>query len=196
LHWSFDGAFWHPAPAEFDVRIEAVPSLKISGVVLDEITKLVASGGTGPLQHDVFREAWDQRYTNPRSAIFIGLAAAELAIKRCISTLVPGAEWLATNLPTPPLERMLKEYLPLPPARRVIDGKVVAPPAIVLASLKKGVTIRNNLAHAGGFTPSLDTVDEVLDAVRDVLWLLDYYCGSDWALQFVRPDTRKEPGSA
>ena len=94
------------------------------------------------------------------------------------------------NLPTPPLFRILKEYFPKLPARCNVDGQIKALPEAVLESVKKGVTIRNALAHAGASAPSVETVEEILRAVHDVLWLVDYYSGSQWALDFLRPETR------
>jgi hypothetical protein len=144
----------------------------------------------------LFREAWNQYHENPRSALVIGMAAAELSVKHCISTLVPDAEWLATNLPTPPLVRMLIEYLPKLPARHKLDGQVKPPPPDVLEVLRNGVNIRNQLSHAGTVNPSVEKVEEILQAVHDLLWLIDFYSGSEWALAFLRPETRNHLGAA
>ena len=127
---------------------------------------------------------------NPRSALVIGVAAAELSVKHCISTLVPAAEWLATNLPTPPLVRILAEYFPKLPARCNFGGVVKSPPTKVLEALKKGVTIRNQLSHAGSTNPSGDVVEPILQAIEDLLWLVDFYSGFEWARDFLRDETR------
>jgi hypothetical protein len=192
LYWSVDGSFWHPAPHSFRVLSEVHGTLRASEQLRIEVENIVSAGGRSPLHHDLFREAWEQRHNNPRSAIVIGMAAAELSVKHCISSLVPDAEWLVTNLPTPPLARMLIDYLPRLPVRWKIDGKVKPPPAAVLESLKKGVTIRNQLSHAGASSPSIEDVEEILRAVQDVLWLVDYYSGSQWALGFLRAKTNAE----
>ena len=190
MAWSTDGIFWHPAPAHHSVSVIAQSHLRPSEEIHEDVRSLVAVGRTGPLHHDLFREAWEQHYSNPRSAIVIGIAAAEIAVKKCITELVPEAEWLAINLPTPPLVRILAEYLPMLPARCLIDNRVVPPPESLLDCLRKGVTIRNQLSHAGTASPSVDTVGEVLKAIHDLLWLLDFYSGNEWALKYVRPDTR------
>lgn len=192
LHWSIDGNFWHPVPTELHVRVSTFEALQVSEQLHLEVYDIMKGGDDAPLHHDLFREAWKQRYENPRSALVIGMAAAELSVKRCISTLIPDAEWLATNLPTPPLIRMLNEYLPKLPARCKIDGQVKPPPNGVLAVLKKGVTIRNQLSHAGTVNPTIEDVEEILQAVHDLLWLIDFYSGSEWALSFLRPETRNE----
>jgi hypothetical protein len=189
LYWSNDGNFWHPAPTDFKMVSEIQGPIESSNQIREEVETIVRSGGSAPLHHDLFREAWEQRYKNPRSALVIGMAAAELSVKHCISTLVPDAEWLATNLPTPPLIRILIEYLPKLPVRFKLEGKINPPPKNVLDTLKKGVTIRNQLSHAGNTNPSIEDVDEILQAVHDLLWLIDFYSGSEWALEYLRPDT-------
>jgi len=191
LHWSLDGKFWHAAPnnIEFRIRVEG-PSQLISDQLRMEVEQMVRTGARAPLHHDVFREAWGQRSRNRRSALVIGMAAAELAVKHCIAALVPDAEWLATNLPTPPLVRMVREYLPTLPARCKLNGQVKPLPEPVLKSLDKGVSIRNRLSHAGDSRLSDENIEDILGAVHDLLWLVDYYSGAQWALDFLRPETR------
>jgi hypothetical protein len=192
LFWSVDGVFWHPAPTNLGVRVHTSEPLRVSTHLRKEVENIVRTKISAPLHHDLFREAWNQRYENPRSVLVIGMAAAELSIKHCISTLVPDAEWLATNLPTPPLVRMLIDYLPKLPTRYKLDGQVKVPPNDVLDTLRKGVTIRNQLSHAGNVNPSIDDVEEILRAVQDLLWIIDFYSGSEWALGFLRPETRAQ----
>jgi hypothetical protein len=91
---------------------------------------------------------------------------------------------------------MLAEYIPRLPARCRIDSEVKAPPTVVLEAIKKGVTIRNQLSHAGGVGPSSDDVQRILRAVHDVLLLIDYYSGYEWALRFVSDETRSQLGAA
>ena len=187
--WSTDREFWHPMPAEHSVRAESKSATEPSVTIKTDVHQIVDSDGNAPLHHDLFREAWQQRFHNPRSSIIVGMAAAEIAVKRCVSNLVPNAEWLATNLPTPPLARMLSEYLPQLPAKCDFDGEVLAPPKPVLDDLKKGVTIRNQLTHAGASNPSGESVQSILQSVHDLLWIVDYYSGYEWALEFLRPET-------
>lgn len=192
LYWSTDGSFWHPAPSNYGVRVDIKGSINPKEEDLTFIRDIVKANGNEPLYHDLFREAWEQRYNNPRSALVIGIAAAELSVKRYISALVPEAEWLATNLPTPPLVRMIVDYLPNLPARNKIDNKVKPLPKRILDTLNKGITMRNQLSHAGSVNPSGDSVEEVLEAVHDLLWLIDFYIGFDWAIEFLRPETKAE----
>jgi hypothetical protein len=187
--WSNDETFWHPMPAEHHVRAEVHRGPRITKQVQSDVNSKVVTGGDAPLHHDLFREAWEQRYANPRSSLVIGIAAAEIAVKHCISALVPEAEWLALNLPTPPLARMLTEYFPRLPAKCDFDGHVKQPPRHLLDDLKKGVTMRNQLAHAGSIDPCGESVEVILLSVHDLLWIVDYYTGNSWAIEFLRSET-------
>jgi hypothetical protein len=190
FNWSYDRVFWHPMPINWKIRMTTQQPLNSLKNIIDDVSKIVNENGLAPLYHDLFREAWWQRSENPRSAIIIGIAAAELSVKQCIATLIPDAEWLALNLPTPPLINMLNEYLPKLPTINKINDKVIPPPPSILATLKKGVTIRNQLAHTGNSKPTFDDVQEILNAVHDLLWMVDYYLGSSWALDNLRAETK------
>lgn len=190
--WSFDKKEWYELPEGQYIIVLGVSShtLQILDNTRADIEALLAKEASEPLGHQLYREAWEQRVENLRSALVIGVAALEVGLKEFIASLVPQAEWLVGNVPTPPLVKMLQEYLPLLPVRCRIEGKVLPPPEDILKTLTKGVNLRNKVAHAGGVNLKYDTVEEVLLAVRDVLWLLDYYGGIEWACEHVSDKTR------
>ena len=80
--------------------------------------------------------------------------------------------------------------MPRLPARCKLNGQVKTLPESVLKSLTKGVSIRNRLSHAGDSHLSDEDMEDILGAVHDLLWLVDYYAGAQWALDFLRPETR------
>jgi hypothetical protein len=135
------------------------------------------------LAQELFQEAWGQRDANPRSALVMGIAAAETGVKHLISTLVPAAAWLVENTQSPPLIRMLEEYLPLLPTRLRIKGKVLPPPKWLIAEIKKGVNLRNKIVHGHKIELKSDALLEILKAVHDLLYLFDLYAGHEWAAQ-------------
>ena len=59
-------------------------------------------------------------------------------------------------------------------------------------SIKKGVTTRNNIVHLGCQAPSMESTDNILSAVQDVLWILDYCCGHDWAFNYISIDAIRQ----
>ncbi len=110
---------------------------------------------------------------NPRSAVVIGIAAAEVGLKQCIADLVPDAGWLIEKVQSPPLVDMLRKYLPQLPARLKIGDQVLPPPKAVLKGLERGVMLRNRIVHSSvADMPTTDEIDDLLYSVLDLLWML------------------------
>jgi hypothetical protein len=188
--WSLDGSTWHPLPANAEPRFHEVPYIYPAASVASEVQAMLDTGQDEPIAHQVFREAWDHRFSNRRSALVIAVAALELGIEAFIGQLAPSAQWLITNLPSPPVKRLLAEYLPSLETPVMIEGKVLAPPKVVLDLIDRAVAARNRVAHAAGETIGHDTLEEMLIAIRDVLWMLDFYGGATWAVSHVSSLTR------
>jgi hypothetical protein len=143
-----------------------------------------------PIGHELFSEAWQIRESNPRSSLIIGIAAIEASFAECITILVPDSRWLINHVPSPPLVTMLKNYLPLLPCKNKIFDKILPPPTSITNILIQAVENRNQIAHgrANTFKKKFD-LEEFLRSTRDILYLLDYYCGHTWAFEKLRPET-------
>jgi hypothetical protein len=152
------------------------------------IEALLRNQSTQPLYHDLFREAWQNQRENPRSAIVMGIAAAETGFKTTLTDLNPSVTWIIENLQSPPLDRMLRDYMSQLPARNRINGEVRRPPNSVITTIKQGIELRNKLVHGREERPTLEVTRQTLEAVRDLLYLLDYYRGHDWALEKLSPE--------
>ena len=189
--WSYDGQQWYAMPTTTYAHIEEISVLRVSDIAYAEIEALVKDMPGEPIGHELFREAWHQKHSNPRSALVIGIAAAEVGFKYCVSVLVPQARWLVENVPSPPLGKMLRQYLPILPVRLTIHGDVKAPPSAIVKTIEEGVELRNKIAHAGTVALTYEKLEEILLAIRDLLWILDYYTGHNWALEHVRPEIRQ-----
>jgi hypothetical protein len=192
--FSIDGKTWFPLPISPGFYFDVERDIRISEEVGTEIVMLVKAGNDEPLAHILLREAWNQRKSNPRSSLLIGMSAAEIGIKQCIGNLIPDASWLLENLPSPPLVQILTEYIPQIPAKLKINDRVVPPPELLLKTLKDGVNLRNKVVHTGRPEIKPEKLGEILHSVEDLLWLLDYYCGHDWALNHMRVNIRTALG--
>jgi|GEM_PF-956267 len=193
VFWSFDNKSWLPLPRELylvggSFEFYFQPSARMRS----EMESLIRAGNNEPLGHELFLEAWELQKSNPRSALIIGMSAAEVGFKQCISKLVPEAEWLVTNAPTPPLEKMLSNYLPKLPAKLRIEGRVLKPSQTIRSAIRKGIEARNSSVHVGSNAPRWDDLEKLLLSIRDFLYLLDFYCGFEWALEYVRDEVRAE----
>jgi hypothetical protein len=194
IQWSDDLAAWHHFPGETSIHV----SMHRTGTPLDaeradKVDALLKAGTEEPLAHYMLREARVSFGRQNVSALVMAMAAAEIGLKQLISQLVPGATWLAENAPTPPIVRMLIEYVPLLP-RVQTDPPLVPPPISILDALRKGVTMRNSAAHVGARALDHDDVEEVMEAVQDLLWLFDYYAGHRWALEHLSHEKKVEMG--
>ncbi len=153
--------------------------------ICKQVVELASAGTEEPLGRQLFREAWSQKDSRPRSALVIGVAAAEVGFKKLVGTLVPGAQWLVDEVQTPSLSRMLSKFLPTLPVKARLVGKSIRPPRALLSQLEKAVERRNKLVHAGEPPPRWDELDEMLRAVNDFLWICDVYQGHVWAVKHI-----------
>jgi hypothetical protein len=163
---------------------------KASAQIGNQVTELVSSGTEEALGRQLFREAWYQRVAHPRSALVIGVAAAEVGLKKLIGTLVPQAQWLVEEIQTPSFSKISRKYLPSLPVRAKLTGKKLSPPNILLNSLEKAVECRNKVAHAGAAPPEREDLETMLRAVNDFLWICDLYVGHGWAAEYISHQTR------
>jgi hypothetical protein len=141
-----------------------------------------------PFARELFREAWSQKYTNPRSALVIGVAALETGVKDLIVELSPQSTWLIRHLPSPPIYRILSEYFPL---LRTNNERVLPPTSEMVKQVRNWIDRRNELSH--GKSPEINAEDltDFLTLVSDLLYMCDYARGFDWALELIRPQTRQ-----
>jgi hypothetical protein len=192
MQWSDDGQEWHFFPLEGKARPATYVAVRLTPEQIAQIEAMYRTSEE-PFAHVLFREADELLFTHTASALVIGVAALEIRVKALIGDLVPGAAWLAENVQSPPLEKLIGEYLPKLPARVPAHGELSFP-AATLAMVKKGVLLRNQTAHRGNARLDPYTVADVLETVRDLLWLCDYLAGHAWALGYVSHALRRELG--
>lgn len=192
LKWSLDGEVWKQVPNEihFDIWHGLAERRQMKEEEIALIKDNVEAGIVEPLGHTILSEAYSQRTNSPRSSLVMGIAAAEIGWKQFVATMLPQTKWLVENVPSPPIEKMLKDLLPLIPVRLKVQGKKVEIPERVVGLLKKGVNLRNKTIHAGDQALSRIALEEILLAVRDLLYLLDLYSGLSWALKNISTETQ------
>jgi hypothetical protein len=193
VKWSEDLSAWHQMPMGGTVRSMVRSMVQLDSADVGVVNALLVDGGSEPLAHYMLREARAVSLRHNTSALVIAVAAAEIGTKQLVSRFVPEATWLVEHVPSPPLERLLREYVPELPLGDV-DPSLVPPPERLLEALRKGVTIRNAVAHVGTRSVDPDTIHDVLDAVQDLLWLFDYYAGHHWALAHLSYETSVAAG--
>ena len=154
---------------------------------LAAVAELVTSSEREPVAHELWREAWNLRHPNPRSSLVIGVAAAEVGLKQLIAALVPRAKSLVENIPSPPLDTMIRKVLPDLPVRAEVEPNRRVPRHL-RSAIAAAVEDRNRVVHLGA-TPRSD-LRETLLAIREFLYMLDMYSGHLWAESLLTEKTR------
>jgi hypothetical protein len=160
-----------------------------------ELQALLDSYGSEPLGHALLREAKATADSFPRSAYLLAVSAAEIGVKAFISERAPDAEWLAFEAPSPPLVKMIRQYLPQIDGDPYARGRSVRVPPAVYKPLARAVEIRNRIAHKDADeSEAAEDLESCLDAVSDLLWLLDAARGFEWAILRVSHEALVELG--
>jgi hypothetical protein len=193
--YSEDGERWFGISLARSIGLDlssATHTIYARNIRVDDVRSKVEAGAEEPLGRQLFREAWSLMGTNPRSALVIGVAAAEVGLKRLIGTLIPAANWLVQEIQTPPVRKILHDFLPtLPIKARRLDGGPITPPRTLIREIERAVKHRNKIVHVGAPPPAKDELAKMLIAISDLLWLCDVYTGEHWATKHVSLETKK-----
>jgi hypothetical protein len=192
LYWCPEGDAYHHV-AE---RSSSSTGRSSDGVTWDEQDQAEladlwqSSGVEEPLAHELIREATSLMPTFPRGALLGAATALETGVKIHIGGRVPMASWLLTNLPSPPVSKILRDYVPeLHRAGEPLRWWPVLRP--LFKRVEELFVHRNKLTHTGRLIPSVETIDDYLETVRDLLYVLDVLDGHEWAKSHVSAGTRK-----
>jgi hypothetical protein len=183
LKWSRERSVWRNAA--FDMAILSLgkegKASAFDQATQQAVQELLDAGQSEPLSRELFMEAIHLRDESPRSSLFLAIAATEVGVKELISALVPDSKWLAFNVPSPPVERLLREYVHQLPLRNRSeeDRNKPAFSEEVLNAIKLGVTQRNQLAHSAAEVKA-EPLKDLLIAVHQVLRQCQLYSGFDW----------------
>lgn len=188
---SSDGSAWRNIGVTRSVKIIfSKPFRKINASEVQEVSRMHNEGTEPPLGLQLVIEAWNQRTSHPRSALVIGVTAAEIALKQLISELAPDARWLAENVPSPPIHKIARDFIPSLKVRARLVGKTLRPPKKLLKKLGEAVELRNKVVHAGETPPSQDELRGILAAMEDLVWICSLYAGHTWAWDHVSYGTK------
>jgi hypothetical protein len=165
----------------------------------EAIQFFVRRGISEPLGHSLLREAWNQLEDNPRSALVIGIATAEVGFKQFVAEVSPQVATLIEDLQSPPLKALLSKHFPVfmqDHREFVIKG---FPRSQIVSPIDEAAQHRNTLVHKSPTAIErhaklrtwLETggLEGALWAISDLLWLLDYYRRHHWALEYVRAES-------
>jgi hypothetical protein len=105
LYWSPNGSEWLLVPTGIANYREIIPSIKIDEGVRQDFASLNDQTLGKRLGRELFREAWRLMHVQPRSALLIAIAAAEVGFKEWASEVAPDTAWLFETIQSPPIDR-------------------------------------------------------------------------------------------
>lgn len=196
--WSVNGNDWLVVPFSSNWWAKGLKFPRdalLTTAVETELQSLIDSHLGEPLAHGLFLEAWGHRERSPRSALVIGIAAAEVGFRHFLSEV---ASSMVSNQPLP---QQLKTNLPRLLRNRIDLPSQSLPEQSILNRIEAACKARNTIAH---IPPSevaryeeatkrltAELTSDLL-AVSDLLWFLDYFSGQQWALDYVRKEAFRE----
>lgn len=190
MRWSLDGEQWELAPTSEEeyLPVGNWDELEVPQAL---VARLLESEVAEPIARQIFLEAVALRDHNPRAAFIVGFAAAEIGIKQFAmqQSDSPSEAWLLDTAPAPPITKLLGGYLPRLTERRTADLQRAIPTS--LGKLFEGaMQKRNKLTHSEEPAPTEVEVATLLNGVNDLLYLLDWFSGHDWAFAHVGDKTK------
>jgi hypothetical protein len=188
LERSTDGRTWLRVVSAIIGELWSTGYPKLDEQAAAEVQSMAAVNDSEPLGHELLREAEELRQS-PRSALVIAVAALEVGLKEFIARRVPEAAWLVEHLQSPPVSRMLRDYVP-----GLINDPSKAPPKTLRTMVDTAIEKRNAAVHRGAPPPTLTELRMVIEGVRDLLYLFDFYSGHPWALEQLSVDTLRDLG--
>jgi hypothetical protein len=142
-----------------------------------------------PVAHAILREATENLGLNPRSSLVLCVVAVEVGVKHFISRAAPEASWLATEVASPPIAKMIASYLPT--LARKDERRLRRPPRELLKLIGDATEARNAVAHRGESGMSLPERRQLADVTRAFLYAVDYVIGTDWAIELLTQAERQ-----
>lgn len=144
-----------------------------------------------PIAHEVLSEAINIRHTSPRASLVLGVTAAETALRSFSSGVRRASEaWLLERPGSGSVDELMSKYLPLVTEQRTSDGAAVIPREL-RREIRSAAESRNAVVHHGATAPDPETLESYLQAFSDLLYLLDWLEGHDWAFANVSPRWRE-----
>jgi hypothetical protein len=84
---------------------------------------------------------------------------------------------------------MLREVVEGLPVKCKFGTKALRPPDDIINKVRKAVECRNKIVHGSSYVlPDGKELQGWLNAIRDVLWLVDFYNGHQWAEAHISPE--------
>jgi hypothetical protein len=188
FEWCEDDEVWRWVPSEGHVfGWVSLPGAPMHDAEESLLRDLLLAGEREPLAQELLEEA---RGLPPRAQLVMAVTAAEVAVKQFLMWGSPHAEYAILWSPAPPLANLLKHAVPQVPCidhPRLTSFEV---PVHLRTAIGKANDLRNAIVHRGSEPLRAEDSTPVVDSVRDLLYLFDFFRGYLWAELHISSETR------
>lgn len=192
-HWVFGGEpalYWNAGDGPYRIvgrRVQERVGASPAGIEwneqdradLDNVWNETSSEES--VAHELLREAKVLQAHSPRSAFLIATSALEVGVKAYVAYLSPDTSWLLSELPSPPIHKILRQYVPELHQQRGMQVGYWDKLKPWFKRVESGATTRNKLVHTGAIQINPKDVAAHLQDVSDLLYLFDVLRGHEWA---------------
>ncbi|WP_247079493.1 hypothetical protein [Pseudohalocynthiibacter sp. F2068] len=183
--WSDDGTEWHRLPRNTQVSVIEASPLDTAAPAIEHFTNLVVGKTEEPLAHELMREAIELSRTTPRSSLLIAVSALEIGLKEYVSHLIPNSRLVMEKMQSPSILKLIMEVIP---AIQHATRSQLTIEYFPLSDenkkyLQKWISQRNQIAHGPKDSVDSENLFEFLEFSRDLLYIIDFLTGHDWALK-------------
>ena len=174
--WSLDEQSWIPfidCPQITGLSVSFINEIQLEK---DHIENLLRLQKSEPVYQEMIREAKELKSTNLKSSYVIATAALEVAVKRFVVEKIPESEYLIEEMPSPPIDKLIKKFLPtLENKFQIIDS---------ISSITKIIQRRNKLVHLGRMEFNREEGYNDIKTIEDIIHVIDYFLGHPHSLGF------------
>ena len=178
---------WRPLPIR-----RLAPQTGIRGrIEVDEdwrrFVQSLAGQSREPIGHVILQEAKALIDSNPRSALVLTMTSLEAGLKEHLSRTVQTSPARATGQPWVGSATTVRGEVGdgIKKAFRRDPTRWIKLPTWAATRIDHGRNARNHTVHYGATPPERAYLMALARVVQDVLYLLDYQAGNDWARQYV-----------
>lgn len=163
MFWSLDKENWNSivsCPSPENIRVKVVHESPLDTILIKD---LMEKGNAEPVFFELLREANSISRTNLESGFVIAVSALEVGVKYLIKNHIPQVEWLIDEIPSPPIEKIIREFFP-----QIISGFNLTEEQTRL--LKSIITTRNKLVHSGKIENDRKTFFKMMNFINDFVF--------------------------
>jgi hypothetical protein len=180
----------YPIPHSITCEIEVISKYDLSKIKINDIKEVYKIQTETPSSFDLLMYAESLVKVDIRAAFFQICSSLEIGVKEFLSKTVPNLKEFFYDIPSPPLNKILNNIKKID-SKNNYDGYTLIPKSCI-KKVEEMIEKRNKLIHAGTVNITKKYVNDSIKFVRNMLYLLYYYTGFDWAIELLSDNFKNE----